>query len=204
MSETTKTGEVVTEAPAALELRNTSTADLRSQLSEAIGMTEAAIVHVATIWAELTRRGEDLSNVRFSLARFMLPVARGELLPGLVVAMSGQTRALERVAELSITDQQHLVDGGALSIYRGADRIEHAALADLTYGQIALAIRDGHIRSTAEQKLAYDRSQKQRRKSSARGRPVKITVTEFGIIRVGKNEIAADRMIAELRAAGLI
>lgn len=202
-TKSTSSVEIVTEAPVAMELQSVSTAELRAQLHEAIGLTEAAIVRVATIWSELSRRGEDLSGVRFSLARFMLRVARGQLLPGLVVALSGQTRALERIAELPLDDQKRLAAGDALEIYRGQDRIDTAPLASLTYSEIALAIRDGRIRSAAEQRMAFERVKKARSRRM-RGRPPKITVLPDNLVRIGTVEVPAERLLAEMRAAGLV
>lgn len=202
-TKSTSSVEIVTEAPVAMELQSVSTAELRAQLHEAIGLTEAAIVRVATIWSELSRRGEDLSGVRFSLARFMLRVARGQLLPGLVVALSGQTRALERIAELPLDDQKRLAAGDALEIYRGQDRIDTAPLASLTYSEIALAIRDGRIRTAAEQRMAFERVKKARSRRM-RGRPPKITVLPDNLVRIGTVEVPAERLLAKMRAAGLV
>lgn len=202
-TKSTSSVEIVTEAPVAMELQSVSTAELRAQLHDAIGLTEAAIVRVAAIWSELSRRGEDLSGVRFSLARFMLRVARGQLLPGLVVALSGQTRALERIAELPLDDQKRLAAGDALEIYRGQDRIDTAPLASLTYSEIALAIRDGRIRTAAEQRMAFERVKKARSRRM-RGRPPKITVLPDNLVRIGNVEVPAERLLAEMRAAGLV
>jgi len=70
---------------------------------------------------------------------------------------------------------------------------------------VALAIVDGRIRSAAEQKLAFERSQARRPKKAARrGRPPRVTVTEDNRIRIGKTAVDAERVIAVLREHGLI
>lgn len=204
-SDMTKSGEIVESAPDRIELQGISTVDLRSRLDAAIGMTERAIRTVAAIWAELTRRGEDLSNIRFSLARFMLPVAEGRLLPKLVVAMSGQTRALSLVADLSVDDQAALVDGRPVEIYRGDDRVETKTLAEMTFAETALVIRDGYIRSSDEQRLAYERAQSAKSKATRRaGRPPRLSITADNILMVGKTAVPVERVLAELRSKGLI
>lgn len=200
-----QTMEVVTSAPAEIELQSISTADLRVQLGDAIGLTEAAIVKVAAIWAELTRRGEDLSDVRFSLSRFMLPVAEGRLLPRLAVVMSGQTRALERLVDLPVNEQAALMEGREIELFKGGEKVERKPLLDLTYSEIALAVRDGHILTPKEQRLAYERSARLRNPSQPRrGRPPRITVLPDNTVRIGAVEVPAERLLAELRAAGLI
>lgn len=202
-NDVTMTGEIIDAAPDAVELTTISTDALHERLRGAIGMTEQAIRSVAMLWHELVRRGEDMSRYRMALAPYMLPVADGRLLPALVVQMSGQLRALQRLAELPVTDQARLLAGAPIEVYRGEGRTEAKPLADLTFSDIALAVRDGHIRTAAEQRLAYDRSQPNRHKRRA-GRPVKIVITVDGNIRLGKTEVEAERVIAALRASGLI
>lgn len=203
MNEPASIGEIVDKAPAAMELQDVPTNELHQQLSEAIGMTEQAVTRVAHIWRELSRRGEDMSCYRFALAQFMPAVADGRLLPRLVVNMAGQTRALTRLAELPVGDQRALLSGQTIEVYKGEDTVEEKRLDDLTYSEIALAIRDGHIRSAAEQKLAAERSSGRRRKSRP-GRPVRVSVTGDKMLRVGKLEIELERVLAELRTAGVI
>lgn len=202
-NEAPESGEIVASAPAAMELQSIGTAELRAQLDQAIGMTEEAIVRVATIWAELTRRGEDMSGVRFSLARFMTPVARGRLLPGLVVAMSGQTRALDRIAQLPLPDQERLARGEEIAIFRSSGMVR-APLSDLTYSEISFAIRDGRILEAEEQRIAWVRSQMAKAPRKRSSRMPKVSISTDRIVRIGNARIPADRLIVELRAAGLL
>ena len=196
--------EIVHAAPAAIELQGVDTIALKEQLRSAIGMTETAIVTVATIWRELTRRGEDMSEFRMSLSRFLMPVAEGRLLPRLVVQMSGQTRSLDRLSELPVPVQESLVDGEEIDVYRGDGRVDRVRLGAMTYSDIALAIRDGRILSADEQRLAHERSQRTRRKVDRRGRPVHISLTDDNRLVVGKASVDVERVIAILRANGLL
>lgn len=196
--------QVVGAAPEALELQAVTTADLHERLDGAIGMTERAIMTVAMIWRELTRRGEDMSRHRFALARFMLPLASGRLLPALVVQMSGQPRALDRLAELPVDEQRRLLGGEPLEVYRGDGRVEAAPIAALTYSDITLAVRDGRVRSAMEQKLAFERSKAVRPARGRPGRPARVSITPDNRVRVGTLEVDAERVIAALRGAGLI
>lgn len=199
---TSKT-EIVAAAPAELELQSASTAQLREQLRTAIGVTENAIRTVAMIWRELVRRGEDMSEFRMALSRFFMPVAEGRLLPALVVRLSGQPRALERLAELPIDVQQALVQNRPVEIYRGEDRVESLTLDEMTWGDVALAIREGRIWSAAEQRLAFQRSHRPRR-PSRRGRPYKIDLDGDDNLTIGKVTVPVERVIALLREKKLI
>lgn len=196
--------DIVESAPPELEMQSLSSDELRRQLNDAIGITETALIRVAAIWRELVRRGEDLSNVKFSLGRFMVPIAEGRLLPSLVVAMSGQTRALERVAELTVTDQQKLVAGDKIHIFRGGSSADEKALSEMTFGEIALAVGEGRIRYLDEQKLSYERSAASKARRAPVRRPRKITVLPGGLLRIGTLEVEVERVLAALRAGGVI
>ena len=72
----TTTEILAPESDASRDLRAMDTEALREELYNAIGITVRAIQRVAAIWTELEARGEDLSDVRFSLASYMRPVQR--------------------------------------------------------------------------------------------------------------------------------
>lgn len=195
------TVEIVSQAPLGMEIASMSTADLRRQLNDAIGLTETAIVRVATIWVELTRRGEDLSNVKFALAPFLAGVAQGRVRPRLVVTMGGQPRSLARLADLPVADQDALLNGRQLDIYKSDGPVKKR-LPDMTLSEVALTIRDGAIRSLAEQRIEAERPAQRRRKSVV-GRPAAITV-DGDVMTVGKIRVPVERVISALRQAGLI
>jgi hypothetical protein len=167
------TTEIVERAPDALELQDMPTAELRRALDEALGITETAIRRVAVIWRELVRRGEDLTGVRFTLAPYMLPVAEGRLLPALVVELAGQARSLARLAELPVADQERLVAGAPIEVYRGEGKVEARPLRDMTFSEVALAVRDGRLLSAAEQRLTHQLAQVTRQRKA---RPVAVTI----------------------------
>ncbi len=201
----TSEAELVERAPRRLELKSLPTDELHERLRSAIGVTADAIRRMADLWHELVRRGEDMSRYRTALTPFLAGVAQGRLLPALVVQLSGQTRTLEKVATLSVADQERLLAGEPVEIYRGEDRTEELPLRDLLWSDVAQAIGDGRIRSAAEQKLAYDRSRAHRAKTATRrGRQARVTVTEDNRVRIGKMAVDAERVIAALREHGLI
>lgn len=118
--------------------------------------------------------------------------------------LSGQQRALDRVAELTLEDQEAVLSGRPITVYRGDGKTHAAPIADLTYSEIVLAIRDGRIREVDEQRLSHERSRRSKA-APRRGRPMSIAITGAGtMMRIGKAEIEVERVIAALRAAGLI
>lgn len=147
-----RTGEIVQAVPSRIELEGVPTTDLKQQLRDAIGMTETAIRQVASIWQELVRRGEDLSDIRFALAPFMAPVDEGRLLPGLVVAMAGQVRSLQRLAELPTEMQAELLAGKHTPVLKLDRGVIEKPLKSLSFPEITAVVRDGTILTPEQQR----------------------------------------------------
>jgi hypothetical protein len=69
------------------------------------------LIQVASVVYELERRGKDLSSLKIGLIPYLRKIAKGELLPELVVKYSGEPRSLQKVAKLPVTVQQEIFDG---------------------------------------------------------------------------------------------
>lgn len=184
-------------------LSNLSTEELRQELHSAIGLTARAIAKVAAIWEELTRRGEDLSDVKFALRDYMRDVASGRLLPEAVALLAGRVRTLRLVSELPVETQRSLVAGESVDLLGVDGTVIKKNIAELSWTESARVMRDGHLLSTAEQKVSLDRMKLPKRRSH-QGRPVRISVSAAdGEVRVGATRIPMERLLAALRAAGI-
>ena len=181
--------EIVSAAPERIELQSLSDTDLKSAIRDAIGLTETAIRRVATLWVEALRRGIDLSDVRFALAPILPAVARGDLLPALVVTMAGQTRSLQRLAELPIADQRNLAEGAPVEVYNAARGVESKPLKSLSFPELAAAVRHGRILTADEQRKAA---------AAAATRPIRRPRHGTKIVEL---RLAADTYEAAARAA---
>lgn len=177
--EITTMPEIVDLVPSQVELQQYDSAELRRQLQEAIGLTETAIRRVAALWAELTRRGENLTDIRFALAEFLPAVARGDLLPRLVVAFAGQPRALQRLGDLPVAKQAALVEGEQIEIWNATRGTERRKISDLHWGQIATIVQGGRILTADEQRAAAER------------RPVRIPKSHTVDIRLARPDYLA-------------
>ena len=199
------TTEIVERAPDSVELQSIATEDLRRELVEAIGLTVRTVQRVAAIWAELERRGEDLSDIRFSLAAYMPAVAAGRLLPEVVVALSGRQRTLNIVADLAIDDQRRLINGEPITLVT-TDATVQRSLDDMTFSEITRVIRDGQIRTEAEQRLAMDRLDRRRRQERPRRgrRPTVRVLQTSDQIKIGDTSVDIEDVIAALRGAGYL
>lgn len=183
-----------------------TTEELRSELGRAIGLTVQSIVRVATIWAELERRGEDLSDIRFTLKAFLPLVARGQLAPEAVVEMAGQQRKLELFSRLPIEQQRPLLAGQQLQVYK-PDGTQTMTVSDMTLAEAALVIRDGVVRTVHEQELAARsraRTTTARKGVARRGRRPTIRIDEhLGTVRVGTVTVALEDLLAALRQSDI-
>lgn len=147
--------EIVNSAPIELELHGVSDDDLRHMIRDAVGMTESAIVRLALLWREATRRGIDLSDVKFSLATVLPLVADGRLLPAMVVGMAGQTRSLQRLADLPLDVQEDLVSGATIDVWQArTGTAVQKPLRNMSFPEISATIRNGKILSVDEQRKA--------------------------------------------------
>lgn len=183
-------------------LTHAETSELRRMLAEAIGITAQAIARVAMIWDELSRRGEDLSAIKFALRDYMRSVATGTLLPEAVALLAGRVRTLNLVADLPVAEQRRLVDGGTIEVVT-PDGVVPKTIADLTFPEAARIIRSGQVLSPAEQRLALARMQQSRRRQQL-GRPPRVIVDkEAGEVRIGVSRAPVERVLAALRAAGI-
>ncbi len=127
------------------DLSQVPTHDLKRELAAAIGITAKGIARVAVIWAELTRRGEDLSGIQFALRDYMGAVARGELLPEVVATLAGRVRVLSAVAAMPTSEQRRLlIDGEAIEIVTPGG-VARKRVADMTFAEVSRAIRNGKV-----------------------------------------------------------
>lgn len=133
-----------------------STEDLRAELVRALAITADHVRHLAIIWRELERRGEDLSALRTGIGAYLAPVAYGRLLPEAVVKLAGNRAALRAVSLLAPEEQRHVLDAGYIPVKRSesgpADQVPITALSP---GDVARAIDPvrGTVRPVNEQRV---------------------------------------------------
>lgn len=152
--------------PGALELESVSDDDLQARIRDAVGLTETAIRRLAALWVEGLRRGLDLTGIKFALAPFLPAVARGDLIPALVVSMAGQTRSLQRLADLPVPDQQRLAAGEAVKLYRPDRGVTEKPLRSLSFPELCTVIAGGRILTADEQRQAWQKRPLRRARKS--------------------------------------
>jgi hypothetical protein len=90
--------------------------NLRKMLATEISVTAQHIAKMAMVWAELERRGEDMSALRSGIARYLPAVAARRLLPEAVVRLAGNTVALRAIASLVPDEQRRVLDLGTINV----------------------------------------------------------------------------------------
>lgn len=116
-----------------------STDELRAELARAITMTADALAYLAQCWVELERRGEDLSDLRISLAPYLRDVAQGRLAPEAVLTFAGQRMVLRWVAKQPIDAQRAIAAGAAIEVVAPDGTARQVAPRDLTTFDLRLA-----------------------------------------------------------------
>lgn len=148
------TTPAITEAPSNFAL--ISTPELRSELAQTLEITARHLVRLAAIWAELERRGEDLSNLRSGLWSYMRAIAAGNLRPEIVVQYAGHTMLLNRLATLQLEDQDRLLADKTVPLVEYQDGqmlTRFVPITQLRASQIGQVIAD-RIRTPEEQRGA--------------------------------------------------
>lgn len=95
-------------------LAKASTEELRAELATALKLTADHLVRLAMIWAELERRGEDLSALKNGIGKYLPMIASGAVLAETVVAFAGEPLMLSRAAKLPVEEQLKAIEAGTV------------------------------------------------------------------------------------------
>lgn len=143
-----------------LDLQEVDTPTLRGELSRALTLTAQGITYLAAVWAELERRGEDLSDLRSGLASYLPAIAAGTLAAEAVVQFAGQRNLLKRISALALDEQVRIAHGEPLPVIitdDSGDFTEKLLPARALTARQVLAVFDDHgrVRSPIEQRQIY-------------------------------------------------
>lgn len=192
------------------DLAAASTADLRHELARALDITAKHLTYLATIWAELESRGEDLSDLRHGIATYLPMIANNRINADLVVKYAGQKTLLAALAELPIEEQNRVAETGTVSVVVDAagERVTiETPLAGLSAAQVHQVFSDDGVRSPDEQIALIEATPKFRRSSTRRRIARKIAVEDIDgiqVINVGGKRVRISTVIETLKSEGLI
>ena len=183
-------------------LEQCSTTELRAELANGLTLTAETLYRLGRVWAELERRGEDLSDLRKGLAEYLPLIAGGILAAEAVVAFAGKRNVLRALQGVPLEIQRGLASGAAVQVIDPANPLEviEMPLAQLPPRAVRLAIGDGAVRTPAQQRLAIrTRGTRRRQREQYRFRPCYDRAT--GTVTVGRMTFALADLLRELLAA---
>lgn len=170
------------------------TAILRQQLADSLTLTAHALAYLARVWAELERRGEDLSDLRTGLSLYLPAIAAGKLDARLVVQYAGKRMLLDAASRLPLEEQQRLLETDAVSVVTvdaaGERQVAQTPLGRLRSADIRFVFAEDRVRSIEEQYHL-------RSLSALRGRKTKRPPLR---LKVGKRAIPLEQVLDALSA----
>jgi len=146
--------------PTPYELGAMSTQQLREQLAKSLTMTAQHLQYLSLIWAELEKRGEDLSDLRTGLAVYMPQIAAGRLSAQAVIRFAGQPTVLKSVAMLPLQEQEAMANGKPVRVLtvnaKGEYEDTELPAYTLTAAQARMVFDGDKIRSPMEQRAKLE------------------------------------------------
>lgn len=184
-------------------LASASTADLRAELARGLSLTADTLTRLGMIWAELERRGEDLSDLRRGIARTLPLIAAGRLAAEAVVAFSGRPGILRAIEGVPIERQRRLAAGEAVPVIDPAnpEQVSEMPLAMLPAASIRIVLGEGEVRPPAAQRLALRRPRLKPADDGAGYTYRPRYDPASGTVQVGRMTIQLADLLRELSAA---
>lgn len=189
--------------PTAFVLSAMSTQQLRANLAQSLTMTAQHLQHLSMIWAELEKRGEDLSDLRTGLAVYMPQIAAGRLDAQAVIRFAGQPTVLKSVAMLSIEEQHQIANGKPVRVLtvNAQGEYEDAEMPayTLTAAQARMVFAGEKLRSPAEQRAMLESVKLSK---ATRAKPGAVNNVRYDskadVIRIGRTSATVGEVTAAL------
>lgn len=183
------------------EIASTDTTVLRKHLSQALVWTAKTLTYLGAIWAELERRGEDLSALRSGIAQYLPAIAHGKLSADLVVKYAGQKMLLNAISGLSVEEQNRLLEQGSttvITINEDGDVVkEEKPLDRFSAIDIRFVFSDEGIRTESQQIALRQKALKVRSKPHRLLRKAEADLDRNAIV-IGSSAISAEKVLPAL------
>lgn len=184
-------------------LSQMSVEELRKELLDGLRLTASCLDRLASVVRELESRGDDLSDLKIAMMKYLRLIAYGQLLPEVVVRFSCSPRLIGLVGSLPLPEQKELSEGKAVlvAVYGSDGKITNRMVdpLHLVSPQVSQVFARGAVRTQAEQAVILD----QRRAESKKGPPkvgdMKLDY-ERRCVTVGKKTIHLEDLEAAIKA----
>lgn len=175
---------------ASRDLAGMTTDYLKQCLAEQMELSAKHLVEMATIWAELERRGEDLSALRTGLTDYLPRIAAGTLDARAVVQLAGNRLLLRHFAMLPLDQQQTILGLGEVEVVLPESReVTQRKLAYLSAQEVRQVFGKGQLRSPVEQERIINGTGQPRPKRATARKPA--ARIHYGTLEVDGKRITA-------------
>lgn len=154
------------------------TPDLRRMLVEALGLTAQRLRQVASLIAELERRGEDLSELRITMLAHLRAIAAGTLLPEAVERYARRPTVLRRVMEMPISEQQRLLELASVEVLNVNGTVKSLPPLAVPHNQVGQVFGECGVRSVEEQRAVLVKRKMPAQRNGPVCRPTKAEMAD--------------------------
>lgn len=181
------------------------TPELRAELARGLTLTAATLTRLGLIWAELERRGEDLSELRQGLARLLPLIAAGRLAAEAVVSFAARPAILRALEGVPLEHQRRLAAGEPIEVVVPDEprRTERVSVQTIPAARLRTIFADGEVLPPAEQRLRLAASR--RRKAPGEGEAPRHFRPRYdrdtGTVTVGRMQVRLADLLTELASA---
>lgn len=151
-----------------MELGRIPTPDLRRELARGMTLVAERLYSLGLIWVELERRGEDLSDLRSNMSKYLPLIGARVLAAEAVIAFAGRRSVLDMLQGVPLEEQRRLAAGGLIEVIAPDDphETESVPIQSIPSPRLRLVFAEGKILSPAEQRV---RQQQRRRPPRGEG-----------------------------------
>lgn len=156
------------------------TAELKILLAKAVSVTAQMIDFLANVWRVLEDRGEDLSEMRTGILRYLPLISSGKTASSIVLKFAGQQVLLREIALLPTAEQGRLANGEKVplvtELHDGSFKTDLVDISSIHVRHYRQLFNLGELRTENEQKAWLNEQKKLQRKKKTQQKVRKKTV----------------------------
>lgn len=183
------------------DLASMSDTDLMQELVKGLQVSADSLMYIARVWAELEKRGKDLSALRSGPGYTISLIAAGRLAAEAVVAFMGRPSVLQSMEGLPLERQRELANGATLEIYDHEKKaVVKSKIEELPHAVIRKVVTGGRELDPTAQRLAISAKSKPTAKASTK--QYRVTVNPIDrTLKIGQMEVTIEEVVAAFALA---
>jgi hypothetical protein len=183
------------------DLANMSDTDLMQELVKGLQVSADSLMYLARVWAELEKRGQDLSALRSGPGYTISLIAAGRLAAEAVVAFMGRPSVLQSMEGLPLERQRELANGATLEVYDPDRRaVIKSKVDDLPQAVIRKVVAGGRELDVTAQRLAISARNAPPAKASVKQHRVTVNPIDR-TVKVGNMRVTIEEVLAAFAMA---